>query len=131
MKGTQQVCRSYRSLAVSIALAQWVCGCAIVNIHTNKADEAQVATRFGIVSVEIKPQYGAVLIESASLGAIKGVEGLAIGYHRSSILTLSDSRCQLVIWINTQEQINELEKLLHDRADVCIVRPNVKSGEKL
>jgi len=126
MNGGTLMYRFHRWLAATIALVQWLCGCTTVNIHTSASDEAQVATGFGIVSVEIKPRHGAVIVESTSLGAIHGVEGLAIGYHSSSIVALPDSRCQLVVWTNSQAQLNELERLLRDRTDVCVVQANAK-----
>jgi len=108
--------------ATSICLSVW--GCTVIAVHAPSKDDVEIKTRFGIVSVEIKPGAGAVMVESTSLGAINSFEGLAVGYHNTSIAAVAGGRCQLVLWIRTNEQLQELNSLLRDRTDVCVVAPN-------
>jgi hypothetical protein len=110
------VCAASSTLALA--------GCAVVRIQTTGKDDVEVKQRFGIVSVEIKPGAGATLVESTSLGAINGVQGFALGYHSAQLAALAGERCQLVVWIKTGEELKQLDELLRDRTDVCVVRPD-------
>lgn len=116
------------ALAVAIGAGAW--GCARVMVQAPSRDDVEVTTRFGIVSVEIKPGMGAVLVESTSLGAVNSFEGLALGYHNASIAAVAEGRCQLILWIRTNEQLQELNALLRERTDVCLVRPGATRGGK-
>jgi len=117
--------RRLRALVVACAASSMLAlaGCAVVRIQTAGKDDVEVKRRFGIVSVEIKPGAGATLVESTSLGAINGFEGFTLGYRSATVAALAGERCQLVVWINTGEQLQELDQLLRDRTDVCVVRP--------
>ena len=97
--------------------------CAVVRIQAAGKDDVEVKQHFGIVSVEIKPGAGATVVDSTSIGAIKSLEGLALGYHSATVTAFAGGRCQLVVWIKTGEELKELDQLLRDRADVCAVRP--------
>lgn len=124
--------RLIRALALFCAAgsALTLAGCAVVRIQTAGKDEVEVKQRFGIVSVEIKPGAGATLVDSTSLGAINGFEGLALGYHRANLAAIAGDKCRLVVWIKSGEQLQELEQLLRDRTDVCVVRPDKTGKEK-
>jgi len=118
--------RRIRALVVACAASSMLAlaGCAVVRIQAAGKDDVEVKQRFGIVSVDIKPGAGATLVESTSLGAINGFEGFTLGYHSATVAALAGERCQLVVWIKTGEELKELDQLLRDRTDVCVVRPD-------
>lgn len=125
--------RRFRALLVFLCAAGatlGLAGCAVVRIQAAGSDGVQVKQRFGIVSVEITPGAHATLVESTSLGAFRGFEGFALGYHNASLLALAGDRCQLVLWIRTDEQLRELNQFLRDRTGVCVVHPDEFSKEK-
>jgi len=107
--------------ALLICLGLW--GCAVITIHVPSKDDVEIRSHLGIVSVEIKPEAKAVILESTSLGAINSFEGFAVGYHNTSIAAVADGRCQLVVWIKSNEELEELKSLLSERkTDLCVVR---------
>jgi hypothetical protein len=117
---------SFGFLAIACAMSATLglAGCAVVRIQTADKDDVEVKRGFGLVSVKIKPGAGATVFESTTFGAINGVEGFALGYHDATVAALALEHCQLVLWIKTKEQLKELDELLRDRTDVCVVRPD-------
>jgi hypothetical protein len=98
-------------------------GCAVVRIQTPGSDAAEVKRGFGIVSVVVKPNADATVVESTTFGAIHGLEGFSIGYHEATWAAFKDNSCHVVLWIDTNEQLDQLNEFLHGRTDVCVVRP--------
>ena len=103
--------------------------CAVVRVQTASKEDVEVTKGLGFVSVQVKPGAGTVLVDSTSFGAVTGFDGFALGYHRASFAVIAGDRCQLVLWIRTNEQLKELNELLRDRTDVCVVRPEPLTGE--
>lgn len=124
----ETIFRSIARAALAVVIGVGAGGCARVMVQVPSRDDVEVTTRFGIVSVEIKPGMGAVLVESTSVGAVNSFEGLAVGYHSASIAAVAEGRCQLILWIRTNEQLQELNALLRERTDVCLVRPGATRG---
>jgi hypothetical protein len=116
------------ALAAVIGAGSW--GCAMVMVQAPSRDDVEVTTRFGIVSVEIRPGAGAVLVESTTVGAVNSFEGFALGYHNANIAAVAGGRCQMVLWIRTNEQLQELNALLREGTDVCVVRTEASRGGK-
>jgi len=100
-------------------------GCAVVHVQTPGKDGVEVKQGFGIVSVEIKPGAGATLVESTTFGASNGFQGFALGYQSATVAAIAGDQCRLVLWIKTDEELKELNQLLRERTDVCVVRPDV------
>ena len=105
-------------------------GCAIVEIRSPGSDHVRVERRFGMISVTIEPKAGAVFVDSTSFGAMNAFEGLAVGYHRSSVVYAAPDSCQIALWISTSEQVSLLNDLLAGKTDVCVVNPLKTKGEK-
>lgn len=105
-------------------------GCAVVRIQAAGKDDIEVKRSIGIVSVEIKPGASATVVESTTLGAINGVEGFALGYHDATVAAFAGESCQLILWIKTNEQLQQLDELLRDRTDICVVRPDSMTRRK-
>lgn len=97
--------------------------CSVVRIQTAGKDDVEVKRSFGIVSVEIRPGAGATVIDSTSFGAINGFEGFTLGYHSATVAAISGKHCQLIVWINTGEQLTQLNDLLRDQTNVCAFQP--------
>lgn len=116
---------------VSAALAATaLSGCAVVSVQTVSKGDVEVTKGLGVVSIQVKPSTATVLVESTSFGAVRGFDGFALGYNRASLAAIAGDRCQLVLWVSTNEQLRELSALLRDRADICVVRPESSRGEK-
>jgi len=98
-------------------------GCAVVRIQTSGTDAVEVKRGFGIVSVNVKPDADATVVESTSFGAINGLDGFAVGYHDATWAAFKDDSCHVVLWIDTNEQLEELSEFLRTRTDVCVVTP--------
>ena len=109
-------------LAALLAINLW--GCALVKMKVASKEDVSVVTRFGIVSLVIKPDARAVIAESTSFGIVNGLTGIAVGYHNTSFAALGDNRCQIVLWIRADDELRELNSLLRDRTDVCVVPSN-------
>ncbi len=105
-------------------------GCAIVRIEAGSLDEVQVKAAMGVVSVEIKPQVGAVVVDATSFGAIRGAEGLTLGYQAATYAALAQDRCQLVVWVTGSEDLTKWSEVLGDASQVCIVRAARPKREK-
>lgn len=109
-----------------LALAQWVIGCAVVRVQVAGKDDVEVKQRFGIVSIEVEPGSDTVLVDSTSFGVINSFGEFAVGYHDATMAVISADRCQIVLWIRTNDQLTRLDELLRDRTGVCVV--NLKQG---
>jgi hypothetical protein len=97
-------------------------GCSIVRIQVASKDDVEVKRGFGMVSVTVKPTAKATVVESTSFGVINGFEGFALGYHSATVAAFGGESCQLILWIKTNDQLQQLNELLRDRTDVCVVR---------
>jgi hypothetical protein len=97
-------------------------GCAVVNVQTAGKDDVEITRGLGIVSVQVKPGAGAVIVESVSLGMINGADGFSLGYQAASTAAVARDSCRLIVWVNAYGQLKELSDLLQDRTDVCVVR---------
>jgi hypothetical protein len=124
------ILRSIARIVLATAIGAGAWGCARVVVQVPTRDDVEITTRFGIVSVEIKPGVGAVLVDSTSLGAVNSLEGFVLGYHNASIASVAGDRCQLVVWIKTNEQLQELRALLRERTDVCVAGPHASGGRE-
>lgn len=122
--------RGFVVIACAMSATLALGGCAVVRIQTAGKDDVEVKRGFGIVSVAIKPSARATVIESVSLGVIKGLEGFAVGYHSATIAAFAGDSCQLILWIKTNEQLQQLNELLRDRTGVCVVQPDQLTREK-
>jgi hypothetical protein len=112
-------------LLFALALA----GCTVVRVQASGKGEVEVRQGVGIVSIQILPGAGAVVVDSTSFGAINGPEGFTLGYHSATTAAIKRDGCHLVVWIHTGEQLKELKELLQDRTDVCAVRPQYTKRE--
>jgi hypothetical protein len=110
--------------------AACTCACAVIRIQSSSNEDVEVKTRFGIVSVELRPGAGTVLIDSRSFGAINAVDGFSVGYHSASFAAIARDGCHIVLWIRTDEQLKELNGLLRDRTDICVLSPESSKGGK-
>lgn len=107
------------------ALCVLLGGCAVVNVHSSSNGDVEVTRGFGIVSVAVSPKAGAVIVESSGFGAMRSAEGSVLGYRSSTLAALPPEGCRLVIWIQTDEQLRELDSLVRAHgADLCVVRSN-------
>jgi hypothetical protein len=104
-------------------LASSLAGCAVVSVQTASKEDVEVTRGFGIVSLQVKPGAATVLVDSTTLGAISAVDGIAVGFHRANFAAIAGDRCQLVLWIKTRDQMDELDSLLRGRKDVCVLGP--------
>ena len=116
--------------AAGLALVEALASCAVIHIQTSGKDDVEVKQGVGIVSVNVKPEAGAVLVDSTSFGAINGFDGFSIGFHSATVAALAGDRCQLVLWIKTEDQLNELNQLLRDQTGVCVLRHVVNREDK-
>lgn len=98
-------------------------GCTVVNVHTAAKDGIEVTRGLGIVSLQVKPGAGAVLVDSVGFGVINGPDGVALGYRAATTVVLAHDSCRLLVWVNTEGELKELKDLLQ-REDICVVRPN-------
>ena len=112
-------------LALALALA----GCTVVRVQVSGRDEVEVKQGMGVVSVQVKPGAGAVVVDSTAFGAINGPEGFTLGYYAGTVAAIERGGCHLVVWVSSGEQLGELKELLQDRADVCAVRPQYAKRE--
>jgi hypothetical protein len=117
-------------IACAMSAALGLSGCAVVRIQTADKDDVEVKRGVGLVSVNIKPGAVATVVESTSFGAISGYEGFALGYHDATVAAFASDGCQLILWIKTNEELRELDELLRDRTDVCVVRPEPMTRRK-
>ena len=118
------------SFAIAVLGAACTCGCTVIRIQSPSIDDVEVKTRFGIASVELRPRAGTVLVDSKTLGAINAADGFSVGYHSASIATIARGECQIILWIRTDEQLKELNGLLRDRTDICVLSPESTKGER-
>lgn len=119
-----------RFAVVAVLIAVGLPGCVVVKVQTELKGEVEVTTHFGVVSMELKPAAGAILAEATGFGLIKGVEGFVLGYHSANVSAIAGDRCQLVLWIMSNEQLQELDMLLRDRKDLCVVWAESSKMEK-
>lgn len=116
--------------ATLVAAALATGACATVRIEAQSRDDVEVKTHFGIVSLVLRPGARSVVVDSNSFGVINTLEGLAVGYHSTSYAALAPDDCRIVLWIRANDQMNELERLLRDRTDVCVMpRLNSTKGK--
>lgn len=118
------------NIAFAMSGAFALVGCAVLHIQTTNKDDVEVKRGVGIVSVAVTPSRGPTVIESKTLGVINGLEGFSVGYHSATVAVFSDQNCQLILWIKTNEQLQQLNELLNDRTDICVVNPNQPTREK-
>lgn len=95
--------------------------CTTIRIEAQSKDDVEISTRFGIVNLELKPGDQGVIVDSSSFGAINTFNGFAFGYHRALYAALRPHDCRVVLWIQTDEQLTELDKLLRNHAQICAV----------
>lgn len=103
--------------------------CAVVHIQGPSKDDVAVYRKFGIVNVDLKPGARSVVVNSSSFGVINALEGFAVGYHSAAYAALSPGDCRIVLWIRGDEQLKELDQLLGDRSNVCVIQPTPSKGE--
>ena len=111
-------CRAPALLSLVLLLT----GCAVVKVHTSGKDDVEVKQGFGVVSLQINPSAGAVVVESRSFGMINGADGFSLGYRAATMAAVARDSCRLLVWVDTPGQLAELKGLLQDRADICVVR---------
>lgn len=105
-------------LGAGAALA--AAGCAVVTIHAASRSDVEVSTHFGIVSVQLKPAAGPVLVESTSFGASNDVDGFSVGYRSASLATWPAGGCRIVLWVRNRDDVKHLSALLGGSTDVCV-----------
>jgi hypothetical protein len=110
-------------VALLVVAGLLVMGCTSVTIKAASQDDVELKTYLGLVSIELKPGAGGVIVESTSVGVMNAFDGLVVGYRGLSLAALPPDRCQLVLWIRTDEELKELSSLLREHTDVCVVRP--------
>lgn len=103
---------------VAIGLAS----CSVVNVRTASMDDIRVTRGFGFVSLQVKPSAGTVLVTSTTLGIVRTIDGLALGFHWADYAAIPPSGCQVVLWIRSNEQLKMLDELLRNHESVCVVR---------
>jgi hypothetical protein len=96
-----------------------------VNVHTASKDDIEVRRGLGIVSLQVAPRAGAVVVDSVGFGAMHGPDGFALGYRAATTAALPRDGCRLLVWVKTEGELAELKGLLQERADICVVRPNI------
>jgi hypothetical protein len=104
--------------------------CTVVRIETPSRDDVEVQTRFGIVNLELRPGSRNLLVESTSFGAIGAFDGFSVGYRNASYVSLGQGDCRVVLWIRSDEDLQELNQLLRDRTDVCVLPATSLKGGK-
>lgn len=117
-------------LASVVAASLATGACATVHIEVQSKDDVEVKTRFGIISLELRPGARSVVVNSSSLGVVNTLEGLAVGYHSTSYAALAPNDCRIVLWIHTNDQLKELDRLLRERTDVCVIQGLNSTGGK-
>ena len=117
-------------IALVLTMAFTTGACTTVRIEAASKDDVEVKTCFGIVSVELKPGARGVVVESKSFGAIYALEGFTLGYHDASYAALAPDDCRVVLWIRTDEQLKELDRLLRERTDICAMPGLNSTGRK-
>ena len=95
-------------------------GCAVVTIHAASRDDVEVDSRFGIVSVQIRPRAGPVIVESTSFGAGNSFDGFSVGYRSASLAALPADDCRIVLWVRNVDDLDHLNALLGAHTDVCV-----------
>jgi len=116
------------SRTACFGLSMLLGACTTVRIQVAGRDDVEVRQMFGIASVEVKGDRGAVY-ESAGFGISRGIAGLSIGYQAASVALLPPERCQFVVWISSDGQVRELENLLRGHDGICVFRPNQGRGK--
>lgn len=124
----QHLARVLRIVA-GLPAALGLCACTMVHIQGPTPNDVAVYRKFGIVNVELKPGARSVVVDTSSFGLISGPEGIAVGYHGATYAALSPDDCRIVLWIRSDEQIKELDQLLGDRSNVCVIQPTPSKGE--
>lgn len=110
---------STRALALLAAIVTGAC--TTIRIEAQSKDDVEISTRFGIVSIELTPGAKSVVVDSSSFGAINTFDGLAVGYHRARYAALGPKDCRVVLWIQTDEQLREIDQLLRNHSQICVV----------
>jgi hypothetical protein len=95
-------------------------GCAVVTIHAASRDDVEVASRFGVVSVQLKPGAGPVLVESTSFGVDNSFDGFVVGYRSASLAAMPPESCRIVLWVRGVEDVKQLNSLLGGSTDICV-----------
>lgn len=112
---------STSTLALSLAAALATGACTTIRIEAQSKDDVEISARFGIVKLELRPGGQGVVVDSSSFGAINTFDGFALGYHRALYAALGPEDCRVVLWIQTGEQLKELDQLLRNHSQVCVV----------
>lgn len=115
---------------VTPLLCLLLAGCAVVRIEAPDRRSVEVTHGFGLVSVNLRPGSGAVIVDSTSFGAMKDHEGYSLGYRTATAASVAGDRCQLVIWIKSDEELKYLADFLRQHQDVCHVQSAGLTGRK-
>lgn len=116
--------------ALSLVAAIVTGACTTIRIEAQSKDDVEISTRFGIVNLELKPGGQSVVVDSSSFGAIKTFDGFTVGYHRALYAALGLNDCRVVLWIQTGEQLKELDQLLRNHSQICVVSSTENRSKK-
>lgn len=103
-------------------------GCTTISI-TEKDGKVRVSRSFGAITIEMVPGSKSVLAEAVGLGYLTGPLGTTIGFSKNSFAVLGRD-CRLILWNSDKEQAKQLQELLGNHANVCIISPENKGESK-
>lgn len=78
-----------------------------------------IERNFGVSSIGIAPDAGAVTAKVISLGYSASPLGYSIGYSKQ-IVASSDDSCRVIIWVDEKVNVDELKKQLKSVNSACI-----------
>jgi hypothetical protein len=110
----------YTQALLAATAALGAASCAVVTIHATSRDDVEVAARFGVVSVQLRPGSGPVLVESTSFGASNSFDGFSVGYRSANLAAMPSNSCRIVLWIRSTDDVKQLNALLGGSTDVCV-----------
>jgi len=94
-------------------------GCASVHIDGGDGD-VRVERQLGMLSVQLAPRHRSLLAQTTALGVVRAWDGMTLGYYDASLVALAPDDCRVVVWVERTEQVDEVNRLLAGRPDVCV-----------
>lgn len=104
---------------ITLLFSLFVCSaCTTIKIVDSNGS-VKIEHNFGVSSIGIAPDAGAVTAKIMSLGYSASPLGYSIGYSKQ-IVTSSDESCRIIIWVDEKVNVDELKNQLKSVTSACI-----------
>lgn len=117
-------------LAWLVLAAAGLCNaCTRVEIQSGDG-QIHVERHFGVVSLQLPPDTRSRVVHLTSVGLVRTGFEATVGYADLTLVALGND-CRLVVWLDNEEQIDELRRLAGKISDACVMQQGHLGETKL